>query len=654
MILAALHGVAFAEAPDISTLPPHPRLYIGGIKTAAGYIDPATLPERAKARAADFALLTETSDIHARALAAAVSGDKAAIEKIAGELKGLSIRGGEDMARAGLAFDWIAASLADGERKEIAAHLGDLLPAIEPSLASRFNALDNNPLRRAMGIGLAALAIADDDPRAAEYFTQAQALMAEFLRETGDGAAQDDLDGRGPYGGGWPEGYDYNRHGSRYAMIYFLGLRSATGVDVFTGGRFWKDTQFFHIYEVLPNGYNVLPFQDNDWPHLMPHDRQVMLVLSREFHDPHTRWYLNHVNTAKESSSAVFEFLYDDPSLSEHDYSDLPKAHYIPGTGMVYARSGWGLDDTYVAFCASDWYVYHQNNAQNVFAVYRNAPLAIKDGVYTGGVHDHFVNYTIRTISYNGITVYDPNEKQSGPDGFPETANDGGQLIQQWHHNPDGLDMWREQARRAEPPMRDIVDWKGFETNDTYTYCAAEAGRAYMPGKVPFFSRQVLFVYPNSIIVFDRVTSGDPSFTKQFHIHAPEDLTVNGDEAVITTTSTNDTTIPGRLFVKSLLPAGAKVEKIEGIAVYGGQSHARSREACNGQVQCPVHLAVTAPEEKTTCFLTAMYACGADVEKAPDVKVVEETPETVTVSFDGGNHVATFNKTGEVGWKLVK
>jgi hypothetical protein len=653
LLVAAICGLAYAEAPDISKLPPHPRLWIGGVSTAAGYIDPAKLAERAKARPDDFALLTSTSDVNSQALAAAVSGDKAAIDKVAAKIKTMNVTRGEGMEQAALAFDWIAPSLSEADRKALATHLGDMLPKVEPSLATRFNSLDNNPMRRAMGIGLAALAIADDDPRAAEYFKQANALMEEFISETGDGAKADDMDGRGAYGGGWPEGYDYNRHGSRYAIQYFLGLRSATGVDAFKGSKFWKDTQYFHIYEVLPNGYNILPFQDNDWTFMLRLDREVMLVLAREYKDPHARYYLNHVNTTKDNGAAAFEFLYDEPKEAEHDYSDLPKAHYIPGTGTVYARSGWGPNDTYVAFCASDWYVYHQNNAQNVFAIYRNAPLAVKDGVYNGDVHDHYVNYSIRTIAYNGITVLDPNEKQSGPDSIKEAANDGGQLIQQWHNNPDGLAMWREQARRKTPPMRDIVDWKGFETNDTYTYCAAEAGRAYMPGKVPFFSRQIVFIYPNWVLVFDRVTSGEASFAKQFHLHTPEALEVKGDEAVATTKTANNTKTPGRLFVKSLLPAKAQVEKVEGLAVYGGVSH-KGPEPYNGQFLCPVHLQITAPEGKDTFFLTAMYACDATVEKAPESKVTEDTPDKVTVSLDGGKHEVTFNKTGEVGWKLVK
>ena len=319
---------------------------------------------------------------------------------------------------------------------------------------------------------------------------------------------------------------------------------------------------------------------------------------------------------------------------------------------MVYARSGWGPNDTYVAFCASDWYVYHQNNAQNVFAIYRNAPLAVKDGVYDGNVHEHYVNYSIRTVSYNGITVFDPAEKYGGPDPVPNAANDGGQMINQWKGNPQTVAMWRKQARQTARPMRDVVDWLGFETNDTYTYAAADAGRAYRPGKVPFFSRQILFIYPNWVVVFDRVTAGKASFAKTFRIHAPEQMEVTGRNAVITTTRTNHTTVPGRLFVESLLPAQARVERVEGAACYGGHSWIGPKPY-NDQILCRSHLEITAPQEKTSYFLTAMYACDADVEKAPEAVIEEETPDRVTVSLDGGKYRFYFDKTGDVSWELL-
>jgi hypothetical protein len=651
VVIAAMCGAAFAGAPDISKVPPHPRLWLGGVKTAPGYIDPASLTERMKTHPAEFALLARAKGIDARALYAMTAEDKEAFAKVVGDLKTFTASDGGTLYPYALAYDWIATSLTESERKEIAKHLADV--AIGPVGGSGGeNPFDNNSLRRGMGLGLTALAVAGDDPRAQTILNDGYKVLEGFLELTGDGAKPDDMLGRGAYGGGWPEGHDYDRHGSRYAMIYFLGQRSATGVDVFSKSAFWKAKILYQIYNVLPNGRNILPYDDNDNPFLHRYDREVMLVLAREFGDPHARWYLNHVNKEAETYSASFEFLYNEPKTSEHDYSDLPKAHFVPGVGMVYARSGWGPNDTYVAFCASDWYVYHQNNNQNTFAIYRNAPLAVKDGVYDGGGSTQFWNYSIRTISYNGMTVFDPKEAFHGPDEAPDIENDGGEMVQQWTGDAPGVTPWRAQARRTDGPMRDIVDWKGFETNDTYTYCAAEAGRAYKSGKVPFFSRQMLFIYPNWIIVFDRVISGDASFTKQFHIHAPEELSVNGSEAVITTRTTNGTTIPGRLFVKSLLPAKAQMERIEGLAVYGGKSH-DSPKPYNDQFYCPVHLEITAPPEKTSYFLTAMYACDATVREAPEAKVLEETAERVVVGIEG-KWKASFNKTGEVGWEMVK
>jgi len=671
VILALLlTAAAWGEAPDISKVPPHPRLWIGGVKTAHGYIDPNKLAERAKTHAEDFALLKQTKQIDARALYAMVAVDKAMFAKVVEDLKSFTCNDGHTLYPYTLAYDWVAQDLPEADRKAIAKHLADV--ALGP-VAGHFkgtDVFDNNSLRRAMGLGLAGLAVAGDDPRAEQMFKESHKLMTQWLEITGDGAKANDMEGRGAYGGGWPEGQDYDRHGSRYAMIYFLGLRSATGMDVFTKSQFWKDKIFYQIYSVLPNGRNVLPFQDHDNCEVHRFDREEILVLAREFDEPHARYYLNHVNTEKVSSSATFDFLYGEPKAKEHDYSDLPKAHYVPGTGMVYARSGWGPNDTYLGFCASDWYVYHQNNAQNVFAIYRNAPLAVKDGVYNGDMHPQYVNYSIRTISYCGITVFDPKESFHGPDEIPVAANDGGQMIQNWTGDAQNLAQWREQAHRTGRPMRDIVDWKGFETNDKYTYMAAEAGRAYAPGKVPFFSRQIVFVFPNWIVVFDRVTSSEASFTKQFHMHAPDEMTVKGNEAIVTTKTTlramkkegkakaDDTpvkelvTTPGRLFVTSLLPKSAKLEKVEGVAVYGGKSY-RGPDPYNGQMYCPVHLQITAPEEKDTCFLTAMYACDATVKDAPEAKVLSESKDRVTVGIEGKWKIE-FSKTGEVGWKMVK
>ena len=83
-----------------------------------------------------------------------------------------------------------------------------------------------------------------------------------------------------------------------------------------------------------------------------------------------------------------------------------------------------------------------------------------------------------------------------------------------------------------------------------------------------------------------------------------------------------------------------------------GESHVGPKPY-GDQFYCPHHLEISAKGEKTSFFLTAMFACDADVEKAPEAKIVEETPEKVTLSLDGG-HVLSFDKTGEVAWQMLK
>ncbi len=653
VLLALIPSAALAAAPDISKVPPHPRLYIGGMDSNPSRINPDILAERAKTHKAQFDMLNASSDLPARALSAKISPDPAKLAAVVDALKKYKVNRGEDLARAALAYDWVAGDLPEAERKALAKHLGDQAEAHVPYVGRRINPWDNNPLRRDMGVGLMALAIAGDDDRAQTLLNDSWEDWARFIEITGDGVPQDDLVGRGLPGGGWPEGHDYDRHGTRYAMIFFLGLRSATGMDVFTGSDYWSQKPYFQIYTVLPDGRHILPFQDDDNPYIIRHDREVMLFLANEYKNPYARYYLNHVNHETDSVAAIFEFLFDEPQWEEKPFTDLPLAHYIPGIGMVYARSGWGNNDTYLGFCASDWYVYHQNNAQNVFSVYRNAPLVVKDGVYDGDVHDHYVNYSIRTVAYSGsITVKDPDEQYRGPDGLEEAANDGGQMINQWKGNPQSLAMWREQARQTEHPMRDIVDFLAFDGTDKYCYMAADSARAYRPGKVEQCARQIVFLYPDTIVVFDRVTSGKAEFVKKLRFHAPEEMEVSGHSAIVTTRKANGTTIPGRLFITSLLPKDAKVERVDGIATYDGESH-KGPDPYNDQLLCPYHLVITAPQEKTSYFLTVLYACNVDVEKAPEVKVTEETPDAVTVSVDNGAHVLRFSKTGDVAWEQL-
>jgi hypothetical protein len=315
LVLAGLLGLACwtaaGAAPDLAALPPHPRLWIGGIKTAPGYINPATLAGRARTCPKAFAYIQESDRVLPRALAAVIDKDPAKIERVA---KDIAEAKATDtwLYEYALAFDWIAASLKPDRRKALAAHLADLaMQALKRSHPGYI--LTNYHIGAHLAIGLTALAIAEDDPRAGELMAAADEFFTEWRRMTGDGAPADDLLGRPAYGGGWPESHDYDRHGARYALFYLLGLRSATGADYIRGSAHWKAKPLYHIYTLLPNGYNILPFDDDDNPYLHRFDREVMVILAREFNDPHARWYCNHVNPGAPSPSMTLDFLFVEP-----------------------------------------------------------------------------------------------------------------------------------------------------------------------------------------------------------------------------------------------------------------------------------------------------------------------------------------------------
>ena len=120
-----------AAAPDISNLPPHPRLWLGGVKDAPGYIDPNALAERARTHPAEFALLKDSRLIDGQALYAMVAADKEAFARVVSELKSFKVNDGHSFYPYVLAFDWVAPSLSDADRKEIARHVGDIAEVVQ-------------------------------------------------------------------------------------------------------------------------------------------------------------------------------------------------------------------------------------------------------------------------------------------------------------------------------------------------------------------------------------------------------------------------------------------------------------------------------------------------------------------------------------------
>ena len=66
----------------------------------------------------------------------------------------------------------------------------------------------------------------------------------------------------------------------------------------------------------------------------------------------------------------------------------------------------------------------------------------------------------------------------------------------------------------------DIADLVACEDTGPYFYVAGDCTRAYSPGKLKCFTRQIVFLRPGTFVVFDRVVACDPSYRKTWLLQA--------------------------------------------------------------------------------------------------------------------------------------
>ncbi len=634
LLLATLAGNALALE-----LPGHPRLYL----TRAGGEQVISL-EQLRTRAASVQYrgtiqrAAESSNPAERAIVYLASGDTSGLAIIRKALE-KTVSGYNQLMDLALAFDWAYAAFSDSERKRYAAGLIESARAVGQRY--RIPTVYHNMCRgRNMGQGLAMLAAWEDAPEAAGYEQLVTGELGEFLEITGDGKRLDDMEGRAGWGGGWAEGYDYDRHGSLYALELLLAWRSCGLGDHLSGSTFWRDKVEYIVYGTGPDGSFIVGYEDNDWPFPMPHDRKIMTFLEGEFSSGLASWW---IDTWADSLHvpAYWELLFEDRSVKNTPPDNIASSHLVPGVGLALLRSSWERDATFVHFHCGPWYTYHQHAAQGSFTAWRGRDLVVEPGVYNGEVDTHYVNWRIRSISHNCITVFDQNERFLGPQDVPSPANDGGQLIQNWTHKPATVAEWRAQRK-----LRDTGRILSFLTDPSHDYVEGDPAGGYNPTKVLSWRRQLLFVKPDWLVVHDLIESGRPSQTKNLFIHTPEKLTLQGPLAL----SQPQTGEP--LAVWSLLPLEAS-RKIAGgpgeTFSYGGQDWT-GPEKYNNQYGEAWRLKVGQGGERMSEFLTVLNLAGG--EQAGEARLVSSDADSTVLEL-GGRYRVSFPRAANKSYSLA-
>ena len=631
----------FTALPALGLEPgPHPRLYINpaGSGRIPG-VEQLRQRVRDPAYASAWERVLKSESTADRALAFLLTGDTTGLGLVRKSLAE-TVNRYEPLVERSLAFDWAYQALNDRERKLFA---GKLMESARAT-AKRYlipTVYHNMCRGRNMGQGMAVLAAWDDDPEAKKLFPTVENELREFLKILGDGVPADDMAGRAGYGGGWPEGYDYDRHGSLYALQLLLAWRSAGLGDYLSGSNYWRDKVYWLIYGTSPDGSFLLPYEDNDWPVILRQDREMMTFLAAELRSGHGRWWLDTFADTQRCRP-YWDLIFSDPAVQASPPDDLPTSRLIPGVGLALMRSSWSGQATFLHFHCGPWYTYHQHAAQGSFTVFRRKPLVVEPGVYDGNVDGHNVNWRIRTISHNCITVLDTSERFLGPREVPEPANDGGQIINNWTLKPATLEQWR-----AQRGMRDTGQITAFLNDPSHDLVVGEAARAYNPEKVRRWCRQLLFIKPGWVVLCDLVEATKAGFPKTLRLHSPEEFIIHQGMA-----AANDRS----LAVYTLLPEKASRQVAGGPDepfAYSGKNWP-AVPAYNGQYDTAWRLEVIAPEEKTTIFLNVLYfpETTTGSKPSPEVELIESSPQRVALTLDDGAYRLAFDPRAERPYEL--
>lgn len=272
------------------------------------------------------------------------------------------------------------------------------------------------------------------------------------------------------------------------------------------------------------------------------------------------------------SANGISDYLwliFNDPEVSKKSYKELPLTRYAGGSsGVMYARTSWemGGGDSSDAMAVrlnleTMFGGGHDHLDSGHFDIYYKGALALDTGFYPGTDEQHHRNYFKRTVAHNAMLLYDPEEKMDNR--YSGSKNDGGQKYLETTSFPTRSEFAKE--KKAGEIL--AVDYGEDMHSPSFSYMKGDLTKAYATDgdkdkvhnseKMKKYTRSFVFlnffddVYPGALIVFDKMTSNNPSFKKTWLLHTQEKPTINGGTVMASKSENGDN---GRLINTTLLP----------------------------------------------------------------------------------------------------
>ncbi|MFB3825608.1 MAG: heparinase II/III family protein [Bryobacteraceae bacterium] len=234
-----------------------------------------------------------------------------------------------------IGYDWLYPDLSPDDRtllRKAIAEKGvrDAIPIYEEKRWWAVNLLNWNPVCNG-GVGLGALAIAEDEPELAR--TVLRYMLRSFplalSSYTPDGA--------------WVEGPEYWDYATRYAVCLLAGLQSALGHDFkLSSTSGFGATGRFRVYATGPSG-KLFNYADCDEE---PEGAPELFWLARRFRAPVCAW--RQARQLEQSKPGALDLAWYEPAQASPDQAKWPLHAYFRAAEVAMLRSSW--DDPEAVF----------------------------------------------------------------------------------------------------------------------------------------------------------------------------------------------------------------------------------------------------------------------------------------------------------------
>jgi hypothetical protein len=345
------------------------------------------------------------------------------------------------------------------------------------------------------------------------------------------------------YGGYYPDGWNYGALAAQNIELAGLALLDAGRIPDDSAEQSWAGQVLVQLVTGQPTPKTA--YDGGDWykyPAPFP-SPALFEVLGGVMTDPTLRSYDNYILQNYYSNGGatkdVLDLLFRNPNASTSFWSSLPLQDLATGTGILTARSDWTSGtETFVSMeMGNVLQADHQDFTPGQLQLQRGGDDLLINA-WAPGEHQG-----LQKSTFGNTIVVDDN-------------GDGKQNYRWsmgvWYGNPG-------------------VVINAYETTSSYVY---EYGNYYVAyskntdpgdgGSVSYLTRQIVYLKPDYVVVYDRVTTIKASYPKQARWHFLNAPTIKGNQFTVAKGSSK---LFGAVFSSASLGLSSGTVKVGGAKI---------------------------------------------------------------------------------------